>query len=563
MRAFISTHLPKFVLLLALLPGIAMTFAMHSAGERRLVAEFEGAAALAMDRVVTRLRQHVVVLRAARGLLSATHGGVARDELVRFLSSFDIANELPGVQGIGFARMLAVSDADVAISEIRTNYGLEVVLTPETDQAWRTPIVLLEPANQRNTAALGFDMYADRTRRSAMDRAIASGEAQMSGPVELVQEITAEKQTGFLVYLPFQTSGRPAGTRVAPVNGFVYAPFRGGDLIEAALSAGPPLPVSLRIVDTGHAQKPLFDNTTPESDRTMHVVHTVEMLGRQWMFEFLGNQPGIVWARYLNSVLIGLTSLLFAAAVAYAVKARQDEAIQARAVAAVAGREADYRALLLLEMKHRIKNHIARIQSIARQSARGATDIKAFTSAFDARLQAMSAVQEILAGTAVAEADIRTVLQTELQQSLDAAEVDHLMKGPPVRLDERQAHAFALVVHELVTNAMKYGGLSATGSGLNVAWTVQPSASPAPPYLEMDWVERFEGSEPAPSNGSGFGSRLIEASLKGELSGTINREYQPDGLTVRIRFPLSAKLKPGRPAMTKRPAPREDGAGLQ
>ena len=61
-------------------------------------------------------------------------------------------------------------------------------------------------------------------------------------------------------------------------------------------------------------------------------------------------------------------------------------------------------------MKHRIKNHIARIQSIARQSARGATDVKAFTNAFDARLQAMSAVQEILAGTAVAQADVRAIL---------------------------------------------------------------------------------------------------------------------------------------------------------
>jgi CHASE1-domain containing sensor protein/two-component sensor histidine kinase len=547
-RALISTHLPKFVFLLALVPGVAMTFAMHTTTERRLMAEFEGAAALAVDRVVTRLQQHVVVLRAARGLTSATHGVVVRDEFVRFLSSFDIANELPGIQGIGFARMLAVSDAEAAISEVRKNYGFQVAIRPETKQSWRTPIVLLEPANERNIAALGFDMYADRTRRLAMDHAIASGDAQMSGPVELVQEITEEKQTGFLVYLPFQADVRPTGTRAAPVSGFVYAPFRGGDLIQAALSVGPALPVSLRIVDTGDAEAPLFDNTTSESDRTMRHIRTVEMLGRQWMFEILGNQPDIVWARYLNSVLIGLTSLLFAAAVAHAVKARQDEATQARAVAAAAEREANYRELLLQEMKHRIKNHIARIQSIARQSARGATDVKAFTSAFDARLQAMSAAQEILAGTAVAQADITTVLQKELQQSLGAAEVDHLIKGPPVRLDERQAHAFALVVHELVTNAMKYGGLSATGSGLSVAWTVRPATLTTPPYLEMDWVERFDGAEPSLSNGSGFGSRLIEASLKGELSGTINRDFRPDGLIIRILLPLHAALNGHRSA---------------
>lgn len=151
----------------------------------------------------------------------------------RFLSSVDIVNELSGVQGIGFARMSATEDAGLAVQEIREHYGIEVSVRPETRESWRTPIVLLEPANARNTAALGFDMYADPIRRSAMDHAIASGEAQMSGPVELVQEITSDKQTGFLVYLPFPVADLSEGIRKAPLAGFVYAPFRGGDLIRA------------------------------------------------------------------------------------------------------------------------------------------------------------------------------------------------------------------------------------------------------------------------------------------------------------------------------------------
>ena len=148
---------------------------------------------------------------------------------------------------------------------------------------------------------------------------------------------------------------------------------------------------------------------------------------------------------------------------------------------------------MLQEMKHRIKNHIARIQSIARQSARGAVDVKAFTAAFDARLQAMAAVQEILAGTIAAQADLGEILRKELQQCLDTAEVDHLMDGPPVVLDERQAHAFAIVAHELVTNSMKYGGLSADGEGLKVDWRIEPGLAEAPHVVVIDWVERFKG----------------------------------------------------------------------
>lgn len=540
MKGFLAAQLPRLVFLLAILPGLAVTVAVHSAAERRIEAEFLRVADLAIDRVVSRLQQHVVVLRAARGLLSATGGGVARDEFLRFLSSVDILTELSGVQGIGFARMIASTDTALAEEEMRRHYGLDIAVRPATDQPWRTPIVLLEPQNPRNSAALGFDMYSEPLRRRAMDLAISTGEARMTAPVELVQEITSDKQTGFLIYLPFQSTAQPADIRSGPVEGFVYAPFRGGDLIRAGLAVGAPLPVALRIVDVEAAGAPLFDDSAQAGALSLHHSRSLDILGRTWRFDVWSDRADIGQVRYLGSVLLGLTSFLFAAAAAYAVVARQKEALQARAVAAAAAREAEYRELLLQEMKHRIKNHIARIQSISRQSARGATDVKAFTTAFDARLQAMSAVQEILAGSAVAQADVRAVLVKELQQSLDATEVQHLIDGPPVRLDERQAHAFALVVHELLTNAMKYGGLSVGGQGLDIRWSVQTEAGS--PRIELHWNERISGLSTPPESGSGFGSRLIEASLKGELQGSLTRDYGPEGLQIRISFPLDPAL---------------------
>lgn len=539
MKAFLEKHLPKLVFLLAFLPGLAVTVAVYTGAENRLATDFQRTADLAIDRVVTRVQQHVVVLRAARGLLSATRGGVSRDEFLRFLSSVDIVNELSGVQGIGFARMIASTDTSLAEQEIRKHYGVDIAVHPEQSEPWRTPIVLLEPQNDRNRAALGYDMYSEPIRRLAMDRAIASGEAQMTGPVELVQEITAEKQAGFLIYLPFQAGAQLDALQSRPVAGFVYAPFRMGDLIRAALSAGPPLPVKLRIADAEANETLLFDDLEAGSGSLQHS-RSIELLGRQLLFDVRPENAGIGQIGLLNSALLGLVSFLFAAAAAYAVDARQKEAIQARAVAAAASREADYRELLLQEMKHRIKNHIARIQSIARQSARGATDVKAFTEAFDARLHAMSAVQEILAGSAVVQADLRTVLVKELQQTLDATEVDHLIEGPAVRLAERQAHAFALVAHELVTNAMKYGGLSTQGTGLAIQWTVDRTG--AAPMLNLVWDEGVAGLKAPDGASAGFGSRLIDATVKGELSGTLTRDYGPTGLNMRLSMPLDPVL---------------------
>lgn len=540
MRELLAAQLPKLVFVLAFLPGMAVTVAVYSGAERRLEAEFLRISDLAVDRVVSRLQQHVVVLRAARGLLSATRGGVERDEFLRFLSSVDIVDELAGVQGIGFARMIAASDTAIAEAEVRRHYGLDVAVHPETDQPWQTPIVLLEPQNDRNRAALGYDMYSNALRRAAMDFAIMTGEARMTAPVHLVQEITSEKQMGFLIYLPFQDGLASPGSPARPVTGFVYAPFRGGDLIRAALAAGPPLPVVMRISDVEGPTTPLFDNSVEAAGQPYHHRRNLQIFGRQWTFDIWSDKASIGQVRHLNSVLLGLTSFLFAAAAAYAVVARQKEAVQARAVAAAAAREADYRDLLLQEMKHRIKNHIARIQSIARQSARGATDVKAFTTDFDARLQAMSAVQEILAGDAAAQADLRSVLMKELQQSLDATEVDHHVDGPAVRLDERQAHAFALVVHELVTNAMKYGGLSVGGQGMEIRWTLRTDAGI--PWIDLVWTEQIVPLYEPHTGAGGFGSRLIDASLKGELRGSIQREYGPEGLVIRISFPLDPVL---------------------
>jgi two-component sensor histidine kinase len=258
--------------------------------------------------------------------------------------------------------------------------------------------------------------------------------------------------------------------------------------------------------------------------------------------------------------VFALLSVLFALAIASAVSARQKEAAQAREMAAAAARDAEYRDLLVQEMKHRIKNYITRIQSIARQSAVGATDVKAFSETFTARLRSMAAVQEILAGTVTPQAEVRRILARELQQAVDSDMVERMLDGPDIRLEERQAHAFAIVVHELTTNAMKYGGLSERGRGLKVSWTVGPSVSGQPSQMVLTWRERIEGAAAVPERtGSGFGSRLIDASLKGELSGQIDREFLPDGLSVVLSFPVAEEALARNPAPRSTKHPRQPG----
>lgn len=535
-RRQLGAHAASLAFGLALVLGLAMTGAVFMAERRSQVVEFEHSADQAVDRVLSRLDRHVILLRATKGLFDAAENGVSHDKFSRFVGSVDIMSELKGIQGIGFARMMPAGTEAQAAAEVATHYGQTVAVRPETSLPLRTPIVLLEPPDQRNLAALGYDMYAEPVRRAAMDKAIATDRPQITAPVELVQEITDEKQAGFLVYLPLDNPRLPR-MGGSPVAGFIYAPFRAGDLIRTAMEDGEALPVALKVLDVDANRAIVHADPGIEAADGLKTTRLIEVMGRNWAFQLRDTSTVPLLRRHYGSLLLGVISLMFASAAALAITARQQEAAQARAVAAASAREVEYRGMLLQEMKHRIKNHIARIQSIARQSARGATDVKAFTEAFDARLQAMAAVQEILAGNASAEGDLGAILRKELQQGLDQDTIAPLLDGPEVRLDERQSHALALVFHELVTNAMKYGGLSPSGQGLTIDWHVDHST--APPQLVIDWQERFANGDRSAGAGKGFGSRLIEASLRGELAGQIERSFHPDGLTILLRFPLA------------------------
>jgi CHASE1-domain containing sensor protein/two-component sensor histidine kinase len=530
------------VFLLALLPGLALTVTVHNAAERRASATFDRTAELAVDRVVSRVRQHVVALRASRGLWDARDGRITREEFARFVASVDLVNELSGARGIGFAPMIQADDMPRVEAAIQKSYGITPRPPVTTDQPWRTPVLLVEPANEVTLPALGYDMYSDPTRRAAMNAAVGQDGAQASAPITLVGSEVEGGANGFLIYLPLLGSDTLRGAADPPTAGFVYAAFRGQDLIEAALAYGPPLPVTMDVADTADPDRLLHQGIAESTGLTRQL--RASILGRDWVFDIRQTGADAGGRLRAETFVLGVLSLVFAWAMAYAVASRQGEAARARELAAAAAREADYREMLVQEMKHRIKNHIARIQSIARQSARGAVDVKAFTEGFEARLRSMAAVQEILAGTAQPQADIGAIVRKELQQGLDASEIEHLIEGPVVRLNERKAHAFGLVVHELVTNAMKYGGLSSRGQGLKVTWT-ETALPDGKLGLALDWEERFAGSGPASeaSNGKGFGSRLIDASLKGELSGTLVREFHPGGLRVHIAFPLDPTHK--------------------
>ena len=193
-------------------------------------------------------------------------------------------------------------------------------------------------------------------------------------------------------------------------------------------------------------------------------------------------------------------------------------------------------------MAHRMKNALTRISAIARQTAREAPDKAAMVESLNARLQAMSAAQDLLVLSGTDSADLEELLRFEIDQISGAAANPGRLSGPPVRLNERQAHALALVFHELAKNALKYGAGARAGGELRIQWAVEPG--PSRNQLRLTWEELTpEPSQTdrgaSPSQGSGFGTRLLDAMVVGELEGSLTRRPHPGGLTIEICFPLT------------------------
>jgi PAS domain S-box-containing protein len=189
------------------------------------------------------------------------------------------------------------------------------------------------------------------------------------------------------------------------------------------------------------------------------------------------------------------------------------------------------RRLLMTEMSHRIKNNLSTVLSIAAQTGRGASSYAAFSESFQARLQALSKSHDLLMKDAKDAADLRAILEAELGPYSDdsAAGGTLLLEGDEVVLSGRAAVGMALVVHELATNAAKYGAYSCGGS-VEVRWRRADDS-----VVSLSWRERGGPTVAAPSK-TGFGSRLIEGVVRGELGGNVESRFTPQGFEADFSF---------------------------
>jgi signal transduction histidine kinase/DNA-binding NarL/FixJ family response regulator len=200
-------------------------------------------------------------------------------------------------------------------------------------------------------------------------------------------------------------------------------------------------------------------------------------------------------------------------------------------------RTEEHRLLLLNELNHRVKNTLATVQSIAAQSFRRARSDASGRQLFEARLMALSRAHDVLTNESWEGADLDKIVFQTMTPYRDAYASRLQVTGPPVRLSAKMALSITMALHELATNAAKYGALSNDKGRIAIAWRTERSADGL--ELQLEWLET-DGPAVTPPKHKGFGSRLIERGLAQELDGEVRIEYRPTGVWCEIKANLDA-----------------------
>jgi PAS domain S-box-containing protein len=205
-------------------------------------------------------------------------------------------------------------------------------------------------------------------------------------------------------------------------------------------------------------------------------------------------------------------------------------------------KEAEERQKLLIdELNHRVKNTLATVQSLAAQTMRGTDSPEAFRRAFEGRLIALSQAHDQLTRRHWVSADLRDIVEGATAPHLARPEDTQeqiAIEGEAITVTPRVALTLALGLHELTTNATKYGALSVPSGRIEVNWRIQREAA-QPAMLSIVWRERGGPPVVAPQR-QGFGTRFIEGSVASELQGKAELDYDPAGLICTLTIPLDS-----------------------
>ena len=282
-------RLAWFALLAGLIPALLVWYSLHVQDEHNGRVQFDLQVGEIVGAIDKRLHQHQQILLGGAGLFDASET-ITRSEWRTYIERLQLADNYPGIQGVGFTQFIAPAALDAHIAGVRREGFSDYTVRPAGARERYTSIVFLEPFSGRNLAAFGFDMFSETVRREAMTRAAESGKTAISGKVKLVQETHGKPQAGFLMYVPVYRKGfslDSPSARWQALLGFVYSPYRVEDLLQGILGErNHAIDFSIHDGSTGSDDALLYssaDSAHTEMSPLFVAERRIEAYGRDWI----------------------------------------------------------------------------------------------------------------------------------------------------------------------------------------------------------------------------------------------------------------------------------------
>ncbi len=290
--SFIRFYFLAFVTALFFLFFTLLTFyEVYERVEERNTRLFQYRVQTVTNSIEKRMLDYIQILKGVQAMYQVSDS-VGRDEWKEYVKRLEVDVNYPGILGIGYSVILPEDSIPEFEKLVREKEYPQFRVWPEGQRGIYTSILFLEPLNERNKRAIGFDMFSDSVRREAMVKARDTGNPALSGMVKLVQETSTGVQNGFLLYLPlYKDPHQILLTEAAKrknITGFVYSPFRVNDLMEGVFGSRFQ-DIGIEIYDgtVANTETLLYDKDTiisienPQS--VLRSLSSLEIAGHHWL----------------------------------------------------------------------------------------------------------------------------------------------------------------------------------------------------------------------------------------------------------------------------------------
>lgn len=522
--------LPVGIFLLTMAVTAMSVAAIERAEQLRARAQLAQSAQAIASGLERRANASAAYLRSGAALF-ATQQVVAAPLFRTFIAELRLGDHFLGADGIGWAMKVdgkSVDEVEAAMRRTR-DADFHIYPRPSGPEAIAVPVMYLQPDTARNQRAIGYDMYSEPVRRAAMDRARDTGRPTATGKVVLLQE-GATPRAGFLIYMPVYAMDA-GGRATRTLKGFVYSPFNAQTFIESAIDPDRFADLDIRVYDGTPSPGALLAELPIDAPSGQVAVRPIDLAGRTWTLEVEGRKSPFLSAMSVVTLLFGLLVATLLLVLSWLVTR---QAAEDRLALEWFEQQSSIRNSLTRELNHRVKNTLANVLSIIVLTKRRATDLDSFSESLEGRIRALSATHDLLTQSEWGSTPIEAVIRAELAPYAQDADRHLTLRGPEVELAPNDALSLGLAIHELATNAAKYGALSVEGGKVSVMWKLV-----AQDLAQIEWRETGGPAiDPEAARKRGFGTDLIEKIVAHELRNPVDLTFEPEGVRCRLIVPV-------------------------